>query len=315
MSPQATRTPAQTRTRFSSRPPYDITYGGNDAQGLPEIVKYSSNSGGSTSSLFADPVTGQATMLTTSSDIATLYVYDGLANPVGLLADFATNTVSSNFDPYGIGSVSGSGGGAAQNPYSFHSGIQDRASGLVKFGLRWYNPTTGTWTQQDTVDAPLDPANANRYVFVRGDPIDGLDPTGQSAYTTSQLNGLKAGFVTGAITGAIGMAETGPGVEAGAATGAIIGGLTGLIGAAVTCWAWPHDEATICRAARQPPMALALDSSRTDARHRFALGKMVGNWRLRHRLGGGRCNQRRSVLHPTTPRRRTGGTYREEAHF
>jgi len=105
---------------------------------------------------------------------------DGIGNPVGLITDFALSSYTYSFDPYGAANLTagGTGNGAAQNPYLFKAGIQDRATGLVKFGLRWYNPTTGTWTQQDTLDAPLDPANANRYAFAGGDPINGNDPGG-----------------------------------------------------------------------------------------------------------------------------------------
>nr|WP_255461406.1 RHS repeat-associated core domain-containing protein [Glaciihabitans sp. INWT7] len=70
----------------------------------------------------------------------------------------------------------GTGNGAPQNPYAFHAGIKDPGSGLVKFGLRWYNPVTGTWTQQDTLDSPVDPANANRYAYAGDDPINGTAP-------------------------------------------------------------------------------------------------------------------------------------------
>ncbi len=35
----------------------------------------------------------------------------------------------------------------------------------MKFGLRWYNPYLGSWTQQDTLDSPLDPSNGNRYAY------------------------------------------------------------------------------------------------------------------------------------------------------
>nr|WP_244638026.1 RHS repeat-associated core domain-containing protein [Frigoribacterium sp. CFBP 13707] len=120
-------------------------------------------------------------MLTTSSDIATLYIWDGTGNPVGLLTDFSTNAFSYTYDPYGTRTLTagGTGNGAGQNPYSFKSGIQDRASGLVKFGLRWYDATSGTWTQQDTLDSPLDPSNANRYAYAGGDPINASDPTGE----------------------------------------------------------------------------------------------------------------------------------------
>jgi len=157
---------------------YNLSYGKNDAQGNPQIATYTVNGGGA--HVYSDPNTGQALMLTTSSDIDALYVWDGLGNPVGLLTDYASNAFSYTYDPYGVQvlTAGGTGGGTSQNPYSFKAGIQDRASGLVKFGIRWYNPTTGTWTQQDTLDTPLDPHNANRYAYAANDPINGQDPSG-----------------------------------------------------------------------------------------------------------------------------------------
>ena len=73
--------------------------------------------------------------------------------------------------------------GAGQNPYAFHAGIKDPGSRLIKFGQRWNNPNTGTWTQQDTLDHPLDPANTNRYGYGGDDPINGMDPSGQFRQT------------------------------------------------------------------------------------------------------------------------------------
>ncbi|AMM22821.1 hypothetical protein AX769_22070 (plasmid) [Frondihabitans sp. PAMC 28766] len=163
---------------------FNISYGQNDAQGQPEIVGYQVVTTQTASGyVYSDPITGQPLMLTTSSDIACLYVDDGLENPVGLLTDFSTNAFSFSYDPYGtqVLTAGGTGNGAGQNPYAFHGGIQDRASGLVKFGLRWYNPVTGTWTQQDTLDAPLNPANANRYSYAGDDPINSTDPDGSIA--------------------------------------------------------------------------------------------------------------------------------------
>jgi RHS repeat-associated protein len=194
---------------------YNLSYGQNDAQGQPEIVQYNLAASSLTGNVFSDPTTGQPLMLTTSSNIATLYVTDGLSNPVGLLVDFNGNAATSNYDPYGVGALTGSGNGASQNPYTFHGGIQDRASGLVKFGIRWYNPITGTWTQQDTLDAPLDPGNANRYVFTGGDPINGLDPSGNDVLDiltcATGVAFLPLGGV-GSIAGAFGVATTCRGV-------------------------------------------------------------------------------------------------------
>ncbi|RPE77879.1 RHS repeat-associated protein [Frondihabitans sp. PhB161] len=153
---------------------YNLVYGKSG------IIQYKVNS--NVADVYSDPVTGQSTMLTTSSGIACIYVFDGMGNPVGMLTDYATQAFNIAYDPYGVGTLaddSSTGGGYTQNPYSFKGGVQDRASGLVKFGIRWYNPATGTWTQQDTFDAPLDPKNGNRYQFAGSDPINGSDPSGR----------------------------------------------------------------------------------------------------------------------------------------
>jgi RHS repeat-associated protein len=102
--------------------------------------------------------------------------------------------------------------GYNENPYLFQGGIQGRASGLVKFGLRWYNPATGTFTQQDTLDAPLDLANANRYAFAGGDPVNHVDPSGTHASASCWA---QAGRVIFATAGAIFSATTIPGITFG----------------------------------------------------------------------------------------------------
>lgn len=40
------------------------------------------------------------------------------------------------------------------------------------------------WTQQDSLEAPLDPVNANRYAYAGSDPINNYDPTGLKAWET-----------------------------------------------------------------------------------------------------------------------------------
>ncbi|WP_349897795.1 RHS repeat-associated core domain-containing protein [Parafrigoribacterium soli] len=104
----------------------------------------------------------------------------GAGNPAALITDYATQAYAYSFDPYGtaILTAGDGGGGAQQNPYLFKGGIQDRTTGWAHFGARWYNPTTGRFTQQDTLDTPLNPANANRYAYAGDDPLNNLDPGG-----------------------------------------------------------------------------------------------------------------------------------------
>ena len=180
-----------------------LVYGKADPQGNPEVEDYTYN--GSTGFVEQDPVTGQPLMLHTSSDIACLYVYDGTGSPAFLLTEFETTSFQYAYDPYGLPTtVQDSGGnGTKQNPYLFKGGIQDRGSLLVKFGQRWYNPVTGTWTQQDTLDSPLDPANANRYAYAGDDPINAEDPSGQSVGAClgalGGFYGIRAGWLQGVL--------------------------------------------------------------------------------------------------------------------
>ena len=152
--------------------------------------------------MFDDPTTGQPLGIVTSADQACMLVFDGTENPVGLLTNSATVSFAYKYDPWGVQTLTagGTGNGAGQNPYTFHAGIKDPGSELVKFGQHWYNPTTETSTQQDTPDNPLDPANANRYAYAGDDPINGNDPSGASACgIASRIGALAAGISFGAL--------------------------------------------------------------------------------------------------------------------
>lgn len=111
-----------------------------------------------------------------------LYVYDGTGNPTALLTSGAYTAFAYDYDPYGVPTLTtdSGGNGTSQNPYTFKAGIQGRVTGWVKYGQRWYNPALGRWTQQDTLDTPLNPKNANRYAFAGCDAINNSDPTGRA---------------------------------------------------------------------------------------------------------------------------------------
>ena len=160
---------------------YTYTYGRTDSSGEPEIENLTLTTGGNTYHAYVahDPA-GQPVALQTSTGATGIYVYDGRHNPVGLLTEYPSVAYLYQFDPYGTATTTENPGGTGypQNPYVFAGGLQDRDTGLIRYGARWYNPTTGTWLEPDTLNAPLDPANANRYAYVGDDPINGVDPTG-----------------------------------------------------------------------------------------------------------------------------------------
>lgn len=136
-------------------------YGKNDPQGQPEITQYAT--GSNSGHVFSDPVTGQPLLLTSSRGTNSLYLYDGLGNPAAVIASDpnATTPATYSYDPFGLYVLTSSEDGApevAENPYTFKGGVTDRATGLVKFGARFYDDYYGTWTQEDTLDSPSTPA-------------------------------------------------------------------------------------------------------------------------------------------------------------
>jgi RHS repeat-associated protein len=183
---------------------YSLTYGRSDQQGQAIVEQAHTPTG--TAYVEHDPVTGAPLMLRTSSGKQSLYVYDGTGNPAALLTSDSYVAFAYTYDPYGTPTLTqtSGGNGVPQNPYLFKGGIQDRTTGWVHFGNRWYNPTTGTWTQQDTLDAPLDPANANRYAYAGDDPINNLDPTGTLALKCYlQALGIPLGAISLIIAAAL----------------------------------------------------------------------------------------------------------------
>jgi RHS repeat-associated protein len=137
---------------------------------------------GATSRVLANP-SGQVLNLTDANGDSAAFVVDGIGNQVGALTDTGSNAFTVTYDPYGTGGVTTGSTSPfwTQNPFGFKTGARasQTQNDIIRFGLRWYLPTTGTWTQRDTLDSPLDPNNADRYAYAGDDPTNGSDPSGQ----------------------------------------------------------------------------------------------------------------------------------------
>ena len=211
---------------------YAYTYGRTAPTGVP-IVEQVARTGASDTkhaAVISDPVTGTPLMLRTDTGNQNMYIYDGTPGaPIAAVNINGAQTFGTDYDPYGVPTITQNPGGSAitQNPYTFGgTGVKDRTTGWVHYGARYYNTITGTWTQQDTLDAPLDPGNGNRYAYVGGDPVNNVDPRGlwkcALAAGAAGTAGLAIGAGIGSLAGPVG-AGAGGAIGAGA-VGGFVGG-------------------------------------------------------------------------------------------
>jgi RHS repeat-associated protein len=154
------------------------TYGRQDSNGLPQIEVVTSND--NTSYVAHDP-NGTPIALLNFTDQTHYYALDGLGSTVATVNQDGVTTGNYVYDPYGNATVTSPTGSSStgMNPYRYAGGVYDVGSNLVHFGQRWYDPATGRFTQQDSLETVADPSRANRYLYAAGSPTNYLDPTGR----------------------------------------------------------------------------------------------------------------------------------------
>jgi RHS repeat-associated protein len=121
------------------------------------------------------------------------------------------------YDPWGNTTTS-TGALATTNPWHYAGSYTDTATGYLKLGARYYNPTTARFTQPD-------PAHTcGGYAYAGDDPANNTDPTGRSCVAAG-LAGGAVGFVVGAVAASpadiptVGLASVAVGIDVGINTG------------------------------------------------------------------------------------------------
>lgn len=105
------------------------------------------------------------------------YVLDSIGSVVGITNGAGGLVLSRRYTPDGeIEQATESL--SFRQPWGFTGAFHLPEWGVYKMGLRWYQPSTGRWTQQDSARQVHSARQANRYVYVGGDPINLTDPTG-----------------------------------------------------------------------------------------------------------------------------------------
>jgi len=102
--------------------------------------------------------------------------YDGNGN-VAALVNAATGAVSANYEYGPFGEVIRATGPMAKlNPFLFSTKFYDWETGLLYYGFRYYNPSTGRWIGRDPAEE--DEGGPNLYAFCGNDGINVFDLLG-----------------------------------------------------------------------------------------------------------------------------------------
>jgi len=128
----------------------------------------------------AGGVGGLLSVTTHESPVTTHFVsYDGNGNVTALL-DVDSGSVSAQYEygPFGE-LLRATSSAASLNPFRFSTKYADAETGLLYYGFRYYNPSTGRWLSRDPVG---ERGGANLYRVVNDNPIRYVDALGKDVF-------------------------------------------------------------------------------------------------------------------------------------
>jgi RHS repeat-associated protein len=113
-------------------------------------------------------------------------LYDAQGDVIALVNSSKKAERTFRYGPYGE-NIKGEGTQTIPYPFGFKGGYRMPAgntgkgnvpNSLVHFGERYYDPTTGRWTQQDPENQVASPVQGDRYLYAGVDPVNLSDPSG-----------------------------------------------------------------------------------------------------------------------------------------
>jgi RHS repeat-associated protein len=117
------------------------------------------------------------------------FFHDQLGSTRALTDSTGAVVATRAYDPYGkvIAST-----GTASTPFGFAGEWTDAESGFVYLRARFYDPATGQFLTRD----PLVSVTRSPYGYVEGNPLNGTDPAGLSAWGWAKKHALEIAVVT-----------------------------------------------------------------------------------------------------------------------
>jgi len=120
---------------------------------------------------------------------------DHLGSPRAVVDVASGNLIETiNFDEFGNETDTLAGTlptGYVRIPFGFAGGLYDPDTGLVRFGARDYDATTGRWTAKDR--SGFNGGQNNFYIYAANDPVNHIDADGHGWQTVVCL--LTGGFI------------------------------------------------------------------------------------------------------------------------
>jgi RHS repeat-associated protein len=114
------------------------------------------------------------------------FLQDGHGSNRQLVQKDGTVSYHYGYDAYGVEQPEISSGGIPQTAKLYCGEQYDSSLGMYNLRSRYYNPSSGTFNQRDTFAGnDFDPQSLHKYTYCHGDPINGIDPSGQ--FTLGEL--------------------------------------------------------------------------------------------------------------------------------
>ncbi|HDH11672.1 MAG TPA: hypothetical protein ENG83_05670 [Nitrospirae bacterium] len=118
-------------------------------------------------------------------------------------------------------------------PFGFAGGLYDRDTGLVRFGVRDYDPETGRWTAKDPIG--FTGGDTNLYGYVGNNPVMFVDPWGLFNNPLIKIPSFSDAFPNSNYAAPIADIVAG-GIEGGFAVSLGVASAVGLAGGPETWW-------------------------------------------------------------------------------